>query len=850
MALAAAAGLALPVLSAPLEARIEVNREQIYLGESFILYLRVQGRDDPALRPDLSALPEAEIRALGSQSASSRRIRIVNGRMHSEATLGRTFAFEVRPARPGTFAAGPIRLESDGTEIRVSGPDVRVIGLNDQDQVRIEIRASRETVYVSQPFTLTLDIAVRALPPPHSDIEPLPPADPPRLEAPLFAIEDRPRGLEGPDIKSVLQKLLAGNRRDPGFRINEYTLRNNPFSNPFAFDFDMFDRPQAAKFRIPPVRRRHDGAEWWHYRLDFEYKATLENDYVFGPLTFKGNIWTGANPDNTPRGEPVFAVGPAATVRVVPPPENGRPDSFIGAIGNDMRVEAALDTQTCRMGDPLILTLDITGEVSRENMRPPTLSLQTNLLNRFRIYDDTVQTESLPRGKRFKYRVRPLRAGSYELPPIEAAYFDPTTEEYYVVRSDPLPLHVREGPQVSLPERETGDSTTPPGGQAVQGHGLSELPSGILVGKLPRTDLPSPFLLSVGWGVGPVLFFVVLFSDRIRHRHRREGLRRARRRAARTALRTLKRASSLSAPEIQACLSAYFQDRWGIPPGRITPEEIMPALVEAGSPETTASAWPPILEALSRQAFAEPGGQRPETGDTFASVGNLVAAMEQTAASPPGLPGRLLRVGGILGIAIGLILALSAGILRNRNPDESLSQRELEFLWRRGNTLLAEAASPAAFRNALDAYRELAFRGVRSTPLFYNMGVAAFLAEDPEGALEAFRRAERLGGAVPGLRHNLRLARSAAAEQPLLDLPAYRIPLFWHFDFSLAQRLVFLTIFWNLLWLAPVLFGRHGAGEGMMGLCLLLCLLAGASVATSLCQESRCPPSMYGEAAS
>ena len=63
-----------------------------------------------------------------------------------------------------------------------------------------------------------------------------------------------------------------------------------------------------------------DGQTYFEYRLELQYTPKEEGDYVFGPVTFKGFIPVSVDESGNADGRDIFAVGRAATVRVVPPP--------------------------------------------------------------------------------------------------------------------------------------------------------------------------------------------------------------------------------------------------------------------------------------------------------------------------------------------------------------------------------------------------------------------------------------------------------------------------------------------------------------------------------------------------
>ena len=103
---------------------------------------------------------------------------------------------------------------------------------------------------------------------------------------------------------------------------------------------------------------------------------------------------------------------------------------------------------TAHVGDPLTLTLKLSGPFTRQNVYPPVLGEQPALTRDFRIYDDTVRREKSEDSLSYLYTVRPTRAGTREFPPIEVSFYDVNARAYRTVRTRPVPVRARESAQV------------------------------------------------------------------------------------------------------------------------------------------------------------------------------------------------------------------------------------------------------------------------------------------------------------------------------------------------------------------------------------------------------------------
>ena len=141
--------------------------------------------------------------------------------------------------------------------------------------------------------------------------------------------------------------------------------------------------------------------------------------------------------------------------------------------------------------------------------------------------------------------------------------------------------------------------------------------------------------------------------------------------------------------------------------------------------------------------------------------------------------------------------------------------------------------------------------GERSGALFYNLGTALLLADDPQNAEAALLRAERYLGGRPEIYFNLRLAQSKISGQPDQPLPPTRVLLAWHYRLPLNLRLMLMVLGWIVFWLgmtlrlltpAPVVdepvARRRTFANLLASLGAGLLVLYGGSSAFTLIQES------------
>lgn len=587
-----------------LNIKATANRNQIYISESFILEITISGSVGPA-EVDFTNLKNANIRPLGSRNISNFQITIINGKMNREGFTGFISSYEVTPLASGRFQAGPINVNVGGKLLTDTGPVVTVTDIEKQDRVILSVTASRETALIDEPFSVTLSLKIKCMPGAAAGFEPLFPDNPPALTIPW--LDQEMSGLTGPDLRQLLTGYLAPHWNQPGVTINKFTLASDPFDIGSMF----LNEPRKAKFALPGKTVQINSHPYYEYNLQFDYIPKDEGNYIFGPVIFKGGVPERLDEHGRALPANIFAVGPAGTVRVIPPPDDGRPESYSGAIGSNMAVKASLDTAICNLGDPLTLTLTVSGQVKLDKTHPPKISLQTNLLERFTVYDNTVQSVKKGSCNQYLYTIRPAQAGIFEFPPIETAYYDVVSRSYKKVFTAPIPLQVRRGAEVT--EAQIIGSTNQISPKKEEMDARKEKPASIRMsaaGDRPASLLGDARIVVLA-SAGPVLYFTIVLlgfigrsSRKIKHvRHTHSAKDRAYKRlkiAARIGRRDLDQAAAL----ICATARKYLGERLDRETDAITPAEAVCLLTENGVSKELAEKFGAIYEKYFNASFA------------------------------------------------------------------------------------------------------------------------------------------------------------------------------------------------------------------------------------------------------
>lgn len=423
------------------EIRVGISAEEIFIGETIDFQVEIRNSENPAA-PDVSSLQEQfKVTANGDHSRNQSTTLIVNGRVSEETVLSHVYLYRLTPTVAGDLTIPSVKVVIDGKELASRPLSLRVQDAEVQDLVIAEIETDRPTIYPTQPFTVSVKVLIRPLP--ESNESPLLPLrrQPPQLQ---ISWVDLPAGLTSGGTSEWLQPLMA--RNDAGFRINDISASSGSF----------FGSSRPAVFDLPQTRETRNGLDgqpisYFAYKLTRQFVPEKTGLYEFGPALVKGTFVEGLNGQEY-QGRKLVAVAPAVSVEVreVPTP---RPATFTGGIGEYL-VAASANPVRLRVGDPLTLNLEFargSRAGSLELISAPNLSAIPEIAENFEIIDKAPTGRVDGDIKKFAYGLRPKRAG-VSLPSLTLTHFDPTTEAFTEISTEPIALEVAEASSLSTDE--------------------------------------------------------------------------------------------------------------------------------------------------------------------------------------------------------------------------------------------------------------------------------------------------------------------------------------------------------------------------------------------------------------
>lgn len=422
------------------EVIVETDRTRLYEGESLLYRVTLNHVENP-VEPDLKPLEnDFDVKSLGSQSLNSHSVTIINGQRSETTRYGRQYNYRLTPLRIGEFTIPAPSVQVDGRDLHGRDVSITVLAPDEQDVVRMEITTDRESVYPMQPFWVTLSVAIKALPTPHQDVNSVSVQrrNPPVLTIPWAVDEQLPDGLR-PKIE--WQRWLGETRNSRGIGFNVNNLRDNSLMAMMSGAVTFMPMPEKVKLADKSGKE----TDYWRFEFKREFTAERIGDFTFGPATLKGSFAVGVEAGR-PIGEDIYAVAKPVSVVVKDVPIEGRPDCYVGAIGK-FDFTASLTPKKVKTGDPMTLTLTMTGEGAWDAVSPPAIGKTAAIADHFKIYDATEQSKGNRR--EFTYSLRPLDAGITEFPAVPVAYFDVDSDKYVTIETDPIAIDVTKAVKLS-----------------------------------------------------------------------------------------------------------------------------------------------------------------------------------------------------------------------------------------------------------------------------------------------------------------------------------------------------------------------------------------------------------------
>jgi hypothetical protein len=302
------------------------------------------------------------------------------------------------------------------------------------------------------------------------------------------------------------------------------------------------------------------------------------------------------------------------TLQVKELPAAGQPPGFAGHVG-DYRIAASASPTEVNVGDPITLTIRLSGPEYLDEVTLPPLDQQPALARDFRVPKEMAPGRIEGAAKVFTQTLRAAHENVSAVPPIELAYFDTRTEQYRVARTEPIPLTVKATKVVTASDAEGRELVA--AGKALKAwsrgiaHNYEDL--SVLDDQHcgPAVWLHSPLWMSTV-GAPPLLYFALLTGTVLYRRRSADPAAGRARRAYSECVRSLKRrhrqaAAAGDSAEYAAVLEAlrsYLGDKLRLSPGALTFADVTGPLEQRGVPAEVRAALKRLFDTCEAGRYA------------------------------------------------------------------------------------------------------------------------------------------------------------------------------------------------------------------------------------------------------
>ncbi|MBI4386179.1 MAG: protein BatD [Elusimicrobia bacterium] len=389
-----------------------VNKNVVSLQDQIALSVTVSGPSASLPEPQLPSLPNFTVYSSGR----SQNLSIVNGQVSSSIA----YTYILTPRFHGKVTIAPISITAQGKKVETAPIDIQVV--RDPGAAG----AHRGSPGPASPAPGTAG----------KDVQPLP-------AAPDIAI-----------TASVDKKKVYVNEQvtlSVRFYAAVPLLGNPQYVPPSIHGFLSED--------LPPERHQRASLHGRVYSVSEIRTAlfpTRPGRLVISPAMVRCQVQSDMNadpfaPDFFQRffSQGVFSgqtrelKTDSIVLQVEPLPEQGKPDSFSGAVGR-LRATAEADKRQAQVGEAVTLSITISGSGNLKTVAPPPLPAIASL----RAYDTLSSLAIRKEGdvvqgsKTFKTVLVPRASGRLSIPSVPFSYFDPARQSYVRAGTQTIELEI------------------------------------------------------------------------------------------------------------------------------------------------------------------------------------------------------------------------------------------------------------------------------------------------------------------------------------------------------------------------------------------------------------------------
>jgi len=322
----------------------------------------------------------------------------------------------------------------------------------------------------------------------------------------------------------------------------------------------------------------------------------------------------------------------AVVMNVKTLPTQNRPGSFNGSVGN-FELNASISSTNIKANEPVSLTLRVSGTGNLRMVEKPEVTFPINLESfEPKVTDNIrVQAGGVSGSREFEYLLIPRTGGTFDIPPVQFSFFDPSSQRYVTRTTQKFTINVEGGPattggETSVSQQDVQYLATDI--RFINNNNFRLYPVGAL---FFRSTLFYVLLI-----VPIIVFALLLFFWRRHIRLRADTVLMNNRKAEKIAKKRLKTAGNLLKQgnanefydEIFRALWGYLSNKLSIPVSKLSKDVVSDVFNQKGVKTELANKFIETLNDCEYARFA-PGEPRARMDETYNQAIDTIVVLEK-----------------------------------------------------------------------------------------------------------------------------------------------------------------------------------------------------------------------------
>lgn len=752
--------LLVPELAYAQSIRLQAQTSEIYAGMPFQLSVVATDFDEsPEPEVEPFAIEDAEVQLLGVSPQISSMTTIINGRRTSKKDVTFIYRYQITPKREGVYSI-PVITAHQGAKRADSEQRVTFTAQTVQTtpDMKISLELPNRKLWVGETFEAQIGWYLRK-----------------DVSSQVFSLPI----LQMPEVLDVEEPMTA--------------------TQAGAIPLNVGSRQIAFPYTRDTVT--YQGLEYTRFLISVKLTPLKSGMITLEPSKVLAELEAGMARDTWGFGRTTYklyrAEDKARTIEVKALPENGRPATFSNAMGADYAISVRADRTIVKAGDPIMLTIDISSPSSLEGLILPSLvdaGLKEQL---FGVSNDAPIGENIEGAqkthiKRFTVPVRVKSERVTEIPPLAFSYFNPVSEEYTTVRSQPIALSVTAVEKVSAADVVGAKIAEPRQAQANGNEAKLAQPEPDIAAGAVELGLVAPsetIALQTAIKSNFIAILSAIYAFPFVVLGGLVGVRRLRRKSAENS------EQREAARQLAKAIDEAATDN-----ARVAASKISNALNQfLRSTESPREAFTPICEQIDAEAYRPDAGDRPLAKET---VDSLRAAIP-THVNPKYAKWIVGMFALLLCAFVGLggvpeAVAQAPAVAGSEERAQGVTYEVAAAAYHKALATTDRAARIASFKRAQAYFMQLSEQNPEDYAYYVDAGNAALGAVDMGHAVLNYKRALLRNPTNEQARYNLSYIESIQGEKVRHSGHAISSALFFDSVMTPEQRLLLAALFFAI----------------------------------------------------